>query len=390
MSALKFGKHNGGSAILTVLLVVLISSMVLGTITGASMHRAFMARKLADRTKALAIAEAGASQAYSVLVTNFSARTNPAAFPETVFHHGTYDVTVVAVGDDVAVITSTGTCENTMETVVLDVKNYGGGGSEGYAGTVSDYAILCGGTFYFRGCGNVSGTNGTVMLHSNGKMDIRGDATAAPNVDIRSATEIAIGNNIDIYGDVTAPVLTYKASKVDFYNGGQPSEEAVPEVDIPDIDLTPYCTLAAANNEVVNGDYTLSNDSYTPDGGVLWVDGNVHISGHSTFNGSIIATGNIHISGQTDVTAGAYVFALASREGSITYTSTGQAEGLIYAKNGNYSQTANGNVRGQIIIKGNIDKGGNSDVLLYEQAVLNPPGTGTGGGDLIGISAWQK
>ena len=61
----------------------------------------------------------------------------------------------------------------------------------------------------------------------------------------------------------------------------------------------------------------------------------------------------------------------------------------------NDSHTANGTVQGQVIANGYIDKGGNSDVVLFQQYIPTYPGDEGGGeggeGSVnIGVSAWQK
>jgi cytoskeletal protein CcmA (bactofilin family) len=128
--------------------------------------------------------------------------------------------------------------------------------------------------------------------------------------------------------------------------------------------------------------------SYTPDGGVLWVYGDVHISG-GTFNGMIIATGNVHISGGT-INAPEDGFAIASESGNIRIQTSGTISGLIYAKNGDYTQTANGRVEGQIIINGEISKGGNSDIVVYKKYMpVNPNGSGNNGGCLV-AGTWKE
>jgi len=368
-----------------VLMVILTASAFVATIVGAGMHRAFMARKLADRVRAVAIAEAGAHEAYSILATNFSARTNAALYPLTTYGGGSYDVTVQAISNNVAVVTSTGSCNEATMAVVLDVRDYGGGGTEGYDETAFEYAMICGGKFTFRGCGNISSTGGTVRLHANDVLDVRGDAQT--DVSIESSTKIKIGNNKTIDGDVTAPVLDYKPSKVTIT--GSANEQAVPLVTIPDIDLTPYYNWANDNGEVHNG-FSFSGASYTPVGGILWVNGDVSISSHAAINGSIIATGDIIMAGDSSVNPSISGFGIVSRDGNIQNTSSGTIKGLVYTKTGNYSHTANGRVEGQIIIKGDIDKGGNSDVLVYAQTVITPPGGGSGPTQLIGVSAWQK
>jgi len=170
------------------------------------------------------------------------------------------------------------------------------------------------------------------------------------------------------------------------------SQQSVPPVGIPDIDLTPYLAWAQQHGEVHNGGFSTSS-SYTPAGGVLWVNGDVTISSHAVINGSIIATGDIHVSGAVNIDPTTTSFAMASRDGDITNTSSGRLNGLIYAKTGNYSQTANGELWGQLIINGTIKKGGNSDIINFVRSVPTPPG---GPGSTTPttawpvVSAWQK
>jgi len=382
-----FRDRRQGAALFTVLVVIFAISAFLATITASSLQRSFMARRLGDRIRALAIAEAGVNEAYTVLTTNWADRLADTAFPLTAYASGTYDVTVTPVSNNVAIICSTGVYGEVTAVAILDVANFGsgGGGGSGPTDVAYDYAILSGGTFRFNGCGDISGTNGAALLHSNDSMNIRGNASA--NLGIQSSTEIAIGNNITIDGDVTAPVLDYRPSKVTIT--GTASEQSVPLVDIPDIDLTPYYNWANDHGEVHNGFYR-SGGTYNANGGVIWVNGNVQISSSTVINGSIVATGNIQITGSADVNASEYGFALASRDGDIKYTSSGVTKGLIYAKMGDYEQTANGRIEGQLIVKGSVKKGGNSDVLVFTKTVPVAPGGGEDTGDIIGVTAWQK
>jgi cytoskeletal protein CcmA (bactofilin family) len=372
--------------------VVLTVSLLLGTLASIGAQRVYVTRRHIHRTKAQAIAEAGIDYAYSVLQTNFAQRTNAAAFPPTAFAGGTFDVTVVPVSNDVAIIYSAGQFGVAAADVAADARDYGVGvGGPGGAPidpAVFDFAVLCGGTFDFGGCGTVTSTNGTVLFHANGEIAIKGSADV--DLDIESSVLISIGNNHVLGGDVTAPELDYNPDNVTI--AGDATEEPVPLVTIPDIDLTPYYNWALAHGEVKNG-WTTSS-SYTPNGGIVWVNGNVQISSYAVINGTIIATGDIHISGTADVRAGDTAFSLVSRDGSIQNTSSGTIEGLIYVKTGNYDQTANGTMIGQLIVGGNIKKGGNSDIIVFKRIVPAPPDMGPGGPgsgtSIIGISAWSK
>jgi hypothetical protein len=375
-------RRRDGSALFTVMMVILVMSALVGVVYKASIQRVFSAHKLADRVRALAIAEAGAHQAYAILKTDFAARDSDDAFPETSYGGGTYDVTVTPVSNTVAIVSSVGVYKSVSEHVILDVKNYGDSGSAPIDLSALDYAILCGGDATLRGCGIIAGTNGASLLHANGIFDVRGDVTA--DINVSSSTRISSGN-VTIDGSTWAPSysLHHKTTIT-----GTKHTSPVALVEIPDVDLTPYYTWALAHGEVKSS-FSSSSD-YTPNGGILWVNGDVQWSSHATVQGTIIATGDIHISGQVEVAAGPTGMAIVSRDGDIQNTSSGQIDGLIYCRTGDYRQTANGLHTGQLIVKGDIDKGGNSDILTFSRTVLTPPDGGSDPTELIGVSAWQK
>lgn len=380
---------RSGVALIAVLIFIFTACALLASMAAVGTQRAFTARLLADRVKALAYAEAGAAEAYSILAADFVTRTNSALFSFTTYGEGSYDVVVTPVGDDLAIVCCTGVCRQAEASVIVDVKNYGGGGSAGrtWDTNVFNYAILCGGSLDFGGCGDISSTNGPVLLHSNSDMAIRGDATA--NVSIESSGEIDISNNVTIDGDVAAATLDYKPSKVTIT--GTAEERSVPLQTIPDIDLTPYFNYASNNGEVRNG-FSMSGGTYSPVGGILWVNGDVHLSSHTVINGSIIATGDIDFGGQSDLTPTTCGFSLVSRDGDIKFTSGGTCEGLIYAKTGGLEHNANGSIEGQIIVNGDVRKTGNSGIIVYERIIPTPPGEEDpwAAAQVVGVSAWQK
>ncbi len=297
-----------------------------------------------------------------------------------------YQINVTPVGTRAAFVTTTGTCGSATSVSIISVQDIGGSSDDGtvIGGEAFEYAILCGGTFDFQGCGTIISPLGQSRFHANGIMDNRGNTHAL--IDLSSSTKITSGK-VTFGGDITAPDfgLHNQATVL-----GTKTQTAVPAVEIPDIDLTPYYNWALDHSEIYSG-YS-SSSSYTPNGEILWVDGDVTISGGpgTTFSGSIIATGDIHISGQVDVTPTDCSFALASRDGNITITTSGRITGLVYAKTGDLQHTANGEIAGQIIVNGNINKAGNSDIITsFAVNVPSPPGGNTIT-DYIAITAWQK
>lgn len=378
-------RRRDGAALFTVMLLILVIASLLGVAYSSSVQRVFTARKLADRVRALAIAEAGANKAYSILQTNFAARLNDTDFPSTSYAGGTFDVTVTPVSNIVAVVASLGVFGNASELVIMDAKNYGSINSLNWDTNTLDYAILSGGDFDFGGSGSYSSPSGAALVHANGPMTIRGNA--GMNLDIKSATSISIGNNKIINGSIQSPSMSYDPSMVTIT--GTSTVAPVPLVPIPDIDLTPYYNHALANGQVYNSSQTLSGD-FTPPGGIMWVNGTLSLAGNATYNGSFIATGDMSVSGDGAVNNTNSYPTLVSRDGDMSFTGQKSVQGLIYVKTGDYQQTGGNTHEGQLIVKGNIDKGGNSDVIVYSRSTIIPPGSTDNGDDIIGISAWQK
>ncbi len=382
-------RHKEGFALFSVLFIIAILSVMLGMLAKMGGQRAFTAKQLTHQVKALAYAEAGIDYAYSILSLDFEQRNNSSLSTETSYGDGSFALTITSVSNNYAIINSIGKSGQATRTVeiLVDDETAGSGGSTpatDYSGMEGfNYAVLSGGTFNFRGGGTVTG----LKMHSNSAIDIRGDAGS--NIDISSSAEISTGN-VTVNGSLTAPALSLHNQST--ITGGT-TTTSVPPVPVPDIDLTPYFNWARQHGEVHTG-LSISS-SYTPAGGILWVDGDVSISGGpgTVINGSIIATGNIHISGQVQIKPTTTVFAMASRNGDITNTSSERLTGLIYAKAGNYSQTANGQLYGQLIINGTIKKGGSSDIINYVRSVPTPPG-GPGSSpptkEWPVVAAWQK
>lgn len=389
--------EKGGFALLVVLFFVTAISTFLAMLAFSSSQRAFTARRLTEEIKARAMAEAGCEHGYAILSTDWEARYDPSAFGTSdggnelsaalsSSDEADYVIDVEPIGNMAALVTATGTCGSISAVSIVSVQDIGGSDDDGdvLSGEAFEYAILCGGEFDFSGCGTILSPSGNAKFHANGDMFLRGTTDALIN--LSSSTMIDINNNVTVGGDVTAPYLDYKPSKVTI--GGTALESPVDIVEIPDIDLTPYYNWALDHGEVHSGFTTTT--SYTPNGGILWVEGDVHISSHAVISGSIIATGDINISGQADVNPTDYAFSLASRDGEIQVTSSGTITGLIYAKTGGLQYTANGDIVGQIIVNGDIKKAGNSDIMTAFATYVPSPPAGSTTTDYIAITAWQQ
>ncbi|VGO19158.1 hypothetical protein [Pontiella sulfatireligans] len=392
--------HKEAFSLVVILLFLATMSTMLAMLAVSSSQRAFTARRLTSNIKAKAIAEAGCEYAYSMLAADWDGRyqmltddgsalasVQSAKSINAVEETASYQLKVKAVNSTAMLVSSTGTCGSVSAVSVVSVQNIGGSSEDGSVldDEAFSYAILCGGDFDFSGCGTISSPGDQSLFHANGDMFLRGNTDAL--IDLSSSQSIVINNNVTVGGDVAAPDFgKTKWNKVSV--SGVKTQGEVATVPIPDIDLTPYYNWALDHGEVHSG-FTTTTD-ITPDGGILWVEGDVHISAHAVVSGSIIATGDINMSGQIDINPTTCEFGLVSRDGEIQVTSSGTINGLIYAKTGGLQHTANGEIVGQIIVNGDIKKAGNSDIMTgYAQSIPAPPG-GITSTDNIVITAWQK
>lgn len=396
---------KGGFALLVVLFFVAAISTFLGMLAFSSSQRAYTAQRLTNKIKAQAMAEAGCEYGYAILSTDWAARYDPSAFGSTSTNGTTlnsvsssptsgyklsstgssesYKIHVAPIGDQAALVTSTGTCGDVSSVSAVSVQNIGGANDDGsvLSGQAFKYAILCGGDLDFSGCGSIVSPSGQAKFHANGAISLKGNTAAL--IDLSSSTSISIHNNVTVGGDVTAPVLSYKSNKVTI--GGTATQTSVDPVNIPDIDLTPYYNWALAHGEVYD---SLPSGDLTPNGGIIWINGSASIK--AKINGSVIATGDISVLTKfANVTPTTCAFSIASRDGDITMNG-GEVHGLIYAKTGSLNYQGNGTIYGQIIVNGYIKNAGNSDIMTsFAVNVPSPPG-GSTTTDFIAITAWQN
>jgi cytoskeletal protein CcmA (bactofilin family) len=230
-----------------------------------------------------------------------------------------------------------------------------------------DCVMFSEGTFDFGGAADLRDPGGAkATVHSNNALVIHGSVNGA--CDVTSSVSITVKNPITVDGKATSQTITAPAGT--FTDGRDISK--VPEVPFPEINLAAWRKHAIANGELVTGDFILQAGSYAPNGGVLWVDGNVVIE-DGNFKGQVMATGDITVSGKSNIVAPEKGFALASQNGNVTFNG-GIIDGLIYTKNGNFRQQGNGQLDGQVIVKGQISKLGTGGTTLYKRQIPVSPG----------------
>ena len=371
-----------GSALFIVLTIIISMSALMTVVVKSGLQQAFTATKLSDRIRAQLIAEAGAHEAYMILKADWPSRNSDVAFPATSYGGGSYDVTV-APTNAMASIRSAGSYGTATDLAILDVIHLGSSSEQATFdwSSISNYTVVSGGEITWTGASQFLGGG---ALHSNGKFLRSGSGYVEGS--ISSATEFETkGNSGGVDGGVTAPSINGKVAKI----LGSKTVEAVALVTIPNIDLTPFYNEALANGEVYDGDLTLSGGE-DPDGGILWVNGDLSISGNDDYTGSYFATGDIKITGNGSLTAASGYPTLASRDGDVSFAGEKEVTGLIYVKNGDYSQTGGNILNGQIVVKGDVSKAGNSMVANYVNSPPTVPGTSGSTENILGLNAWQR
>jgi hypothetical protein len=375
-----------GSALATVMVLILIMAAIVGSMASVSSQRAFTARRLGDFARAQAIAEAGAHHAYSVISTNYSLRLRNDLFPRTNFADGAYDVTLFTNGRGVSLISSTGWYGSAEVDVLLDAVKAGEPpNTKNNPGGVFDYAIVSGKDMTWGGNGVLVIMGGSGRVHSNEDFGMNGCGLTLG--ELTSCGEIVINGKVKVTGDAAASNIVTKGG-ADIT--GTDVEREVEEVFIPKFSLRPFYQWALTNG-MVKSENTKWTSSQVITGGVLWVNGDFEYTGSSDLTGCIVATGNIKWTGSGSQIQTNKLPALMSQSGEIDISGNGAFNGLIYARDGDFEKTGNGKITGAIICSGTFTKGGGWDAFVSTNSIIIPPDGNTNYYmDVVYVSAWQK
>jgi hypothetical protein len=153
--------------------------------------------------------------------------------------------------------------------------------------------------------------------------------------------------SLEIEGDVSASGIVTEGSKYDssddkdtalwingINNDGATVYEGEPRITFPVFDYAKYKedAIASSDGSYFNGDQTFSNRTFSPANGVVYVDGNVTISGTCNFNGGIVAD-NINITGTLNQIKAGDRNIIIAKSGDILISGRLEAEeALVYAE----------------------------------------------------------
>lgn len=361
-----------GYALVTVMGIMIVMGATFTLLLKSSEQSVYMGNIIEDRTRASAYAEAGIEFAYAVLRDDFTKRTNITNFlyesksvllsgtaVKTTYGEGSYTLTLTTLNNgQYVIVNSVGTCGNSSDEVEVVCEDSNYQEANGF-----DYLIFGGGgnmTHRIGGGTLVDGDGNTESIHFNGDLNNSGNSDTEANVSLTgtaSDPDSITGSLQENQSSIATPKLEERYNSFAWYQQNA--------------------------DETYDGDYTLKNnktDSIDGGDGILFVNGDVTISG--TFKGTIIATGSLSVKGS--LIAGDTGIAFATQNGDIQFNTKSDCSGLFYSETGDFQQTAQGVIEGQIVVGGHFKSTGGSDITLPSgeesiEVVPNPV-----------IAAWQK
>ncbi len=264
--------NQQGSALVTVMLVVLVTSLVAGSFYLYAASTAHQVRRLTDAMHAQAIAEAGANQALSRLKQHYGLRHYPIFFPSRSFGGGRYDIILETHADGRTRIISIGSYQSATNVVGVNVRD--ANRDQVTWRHALGYAIFSDGDLRFNGSPEILGD-----AHANGFWTLNGNYND-------------VNGMISAQNSETIPL----AHRADWVN--------IPFPQLSDPEFQAFLDQAEAGgipitriqgNQVFQQNYAFD--------GIYIIEGNVIFRGAGTrdVNGMLYVTGNITANGAAQV-----------------------------------------------------------------------------------------
>ena len=294
-------------------------------------------KSLERSTQAKYLADAALARMYGALNNSFSTST---AYANQSLGLGTYSASV-KLNSGRYLVSATGTVQGVSRTSTAEVIPP--------QVTAFSYVLASGDEIEIEL--KSSNSTGTITgnIYSGGDTKLKTHPTSgslAITGNVQAAGSISIQNNVTISGSQTS---NYSSS-----------------INFPTPDFSYYQSIAQANGYYYNGNKSYSNASAipsTPAGGVIYVKGNINITGVQSTTACIVATGNIQIS----KSSGIYP--------QVTITNANSYPAFLVGGNLHYSTNGNGNgylkVTGLIFTNGEIEfKSANHDTFTLNGSAV--------------------
>ncbi len=311
-----------------------------------------------EKSQARNLAKAGVEMCMMMID---SSRTWRTGYSNLAISGGTMSATVTSIDIEQARIISTGkySGQSASVTCVVDIP-------PGNMPTPFNYALAADGP-----------------LNLNGTVDVLvSDTSSHQNANIHSNFAIATGTQVHVEGfgtsagSITCNPLSALSTVFDplFNPGGLPDYIAnTAKIKIPDFNADKYQSIAT---EYYAGDYTFSGNKQlgglsTPS--IIYVGGNLTLSGTTDFTGSgiFVVKGNITIQGDVSVTNNSKLSTIAMySEQMVTIQGNPTVQAQFYAKN-DFVVNGNATIVGNVVVKNsdiNVTSLNGSATLKYKGA----------------------
>ena len=300
-----------GSAMVTVMLVVVVSMIAVGSLFAFTTSTTHRIRILTEAIRAKAIAEAGASRGYSDLTAS-GLNTPETLYDDEDFAGGRYSVTCASVASNWIRMISIGTFGRAEHRVGVDVRfaAVDDGDADDNIPSFLDafhYGIFCNGAFTINGTPkDVDGD-----LHANGSFTLNGTY-----------------DNVD--GKVSAPPpnsipASHKADWVEipFPQLSDPAFQTwIAEQEAAGIAVTRLNGSQTFKKDhdftgitLINGSVTFIGSGERNIAGILYISGSLTANGSTTLNGSILVGGSLTINGASAILTYANITGSGGEEG---------------------------------------------------------------------------
>lgn len=326
-----------------------------------------------------------AASGIEIAIKNLSLDTNWTGIANKALYEGTVTINVQSTtskyynGPDMGLtstrlITAISTVGEMKDTIRAVVKLPSAGGSSGVPGFFN-YAVASGGNLHLNGNANIQddfNPQWNANIHTNGNFQMNGVNT--------------VKGFLSYVGNAQSnPSWRLDSNITPNQNPNNlPNRAQISPVEIPDFKAEDYLDVATDifyDNKTYSGNIELGTAENPR---IIYVDGNLNISGNITGYGAFIVKGNVHVTGNVNITSmdpitsnlGIYTNGNIQINGNVTL------KAQILAK-GNAQVGGNVKIHGSLVTKGNVQF--NGGVNLYyrpsNEILTKPFWEGEGSGD---------
>lgn len=191
-------------------------------------------------------------------------------------------------------------------------------------------------------------------LFSDGELSIKGNSQIKG--DVYSNEEAAISGNSKIEGNISAVESIEVKGNAQVL--GEIRENQLP-MPLPQIDFAYYEYLAKNQGTFIQGEAHFNEKNLPP--GLIFVDGEVEISGNFSAEATIFATSEIEVSGRVDLSSALDSLVLVTKD-EIELSGTGVIKGVIYSQASEIKISGSKSYFGAIFAGQELEISGNSRI----------------------------